>query len=53
MKVCELIEKLQKCDPEAIVEYECDDDWYSGEIRVVRQAQYNNGTKVAVLKCED
>lgn len=53
MKVFELIEKLRRCDPNATVEYECDDDWYCGEIRVVDERTERDGSKFAVLKCED
>ena len=53
MKVHELIEKLKQCHPDAIVEFECNDDWYCGEIRVVEpvvNGEYE--TKTVVLKCE-
>ena len=36
MKVCELIEKLKQCPQDAAVAFECDDDWYNGEISGVR-----------------
>ena len=53
MKVHELIDKLKQCNPDAVVEFECDDDWYCGEIRVVEpvvNGEYE--TKTVVLKCE-
>ena len=52
MKVKELIEKLQRLDPNATVNFECDDDWYCGEIHVVRQDADGNGNNCAILSIE-
>lgn len=48
MKVYELIEKLQQCDPNATVEFE-DNDWCCEEIRMVRQDLDDNGAAIVVL----
>lgn len=52
MKVFELINWLHQLDPNATVNFECDDDWYCGEINVVRQDHNDNGNNYVVLSCE-
>lgn len=50
MKVCELIEELKKCPHDAVVEFECDDDWYNGEIRECETRHYETGDVGVYLK---
>lgn len=52
MKVCELIEKLQQCPQNAPVGFECNDDWYSGEILECETIHYEDGSSAVVLRNE-
>lgn len=52
MKVCELIEKLQQCPQDAPVDFECNDDWYCGEILECKTIHYEDGSSVVVLRNE-
>jgi hypothetical protein len=50
MTVFELIEKLKQCPQDAIVEFECDDDWYNGEITGCRvDSHEDHWGKTAVI----